>query len=57
MFLLRLVLFICYSFDEMNNSFNFEEKKKFLIIFNLIYISVEKRKDKERFVEMFCVMK
>lgn len=40
----RLALFTRYSPDEMNNSPNFEEKKKFLTIFNLTHISAEKRK-------------
>lgn len=40
----RLALSTRYSPDEMNNSPNFEEKKKFLTIFNLTHISAEKRK-------------
>lgn len=40
----RLALFTRYSPDDMNNSPNFEEKKKFLTIFNLTHISAEKRK-------------
>lgn len=43
----RLALFTRYSPDEMNNSPNFEEKKKFLTIFNLTHISAEKRKGRE----------
>uniref|UniRef100_UPI000B4D3248 genetic suppressor element 1 n=1 Tax=Lonchura striata TaxID=40157 RepID=UPI000B4D3248 len=46
-----------YSPDEMNNSPNFEEKKRFLTIFNLTHISAEKRKDKEKLVEMLQAMK
>ncbi|KAK1330384.1 hypothetical protein QTO34_010573 [Cnephaeus nilssonii] len=53
----RLALFTRYSPDEMNNSPNFEEKKKFLTIFNLTHISAEKRKDKEKLVEMLHAMK
>ncbi|XP_011783441.1 PREDICTED: genetic suppressor element 1 isoform X1 [Colobus angolensis palliatus] len=53
----RLALSTRYSPDEMNNSPNFEEKKKFLTIFNLTHISAEKRKDKERLVEMLRAMK
>ncbi|XP_031513904.1 genetic suppressor element 1 isoform X2 [Papio anubis] len=41
----RLALSTRYSPDEMNNSPNFEEKKKFLTIFNLTHISAEKRKE------------
>lgn len=40
----RLALSTRYSPDEMNNSPNFEEKRKFLTIFNLTHISAEKRK-------------
>lgn len=40
----RLPLSTRYSPDEMNNSPNFEEKKRFLTIFNLTHISAEKRK-------------
>lgn len=43
----RPVLVTRYSPDEMNNSPNFEEKKKFLTIFNLTHISAEKRKGRE----------
>lgn len=39
-----MALITRYSPDEMNNSPNFEEKKKFLTIFNLTHISAEKRK-------------
>lgn len=42
----RLPLSTRYSPDEMNNSPNFEEKKRFLTIFNLTHISAEKRKGK-----------
>uniref|UniRef100_A0A8B9I4I9 Gse1 coiled-coil protein n=1 Tax=Anser brachyrhynchus TaxID=132585 RepID=A0A8B9I4I9_9AVES len=40
----RLPLSTRYSPDEMNNSPNFEEKKRFLTIFNLTHISADKRK-------------
>lgn len=40
----RLALTTRYSPDEMNNSPNFEEKKKFLTIFSLTHVSAEKRK-------------
>lgn len=40
----RLPLSTRYSPEEMNNSPNFEEKKRFLTIFNLTHISAEKRK-------------
>ena len=40
----RLALSTRYSPDDMNNSPNFEEKKKFLTIFNLTHVSAEKRK-------------
>lgn len=40
----RLALSTRYSPDEMNNSPNFEEKRKFLTFFNLTHISAEKRK-------------
>lgn len=40
----RLALSTRYSPDEMNNSPNFEEKKKFLTIFSLTHVSAEKRK-------------
>ncbi|XP_004693584.2 PREDICTED: genetic suppressor element 1 [Condylura cristata] len=53
----RLALSTRYSPDEMNDSPNFEEKKKFLTIFNLTHISAEKRRDKERLVEMLHAMK
>uniref|UniRef100_A0A452TPI1 Gse1 coiled-coil protein n=1 Tax=Ursus maritimus TaxID=29073 RepID=A0A452TPI1_URSMA len=53
----RLALSTRYSPDEMNNSPNFEEKKKFLTIFNLTHISAEKRKDKEKLVEMLRAVK
>uniref|UniRef100_G3TVR3 Gse1 coiled-coil protein n=1 Tax=Loxodonta africana TaxID=9785 RepID=G3TVR3_LOXAF len=53
----RLVLSTRYSPDEMNSSPNFEEKKKFLTIFNLTHISAERRKDTERLVEMLHAMK
>ncbi|KAM9373981.1 LOW QUALITY PROTEIN: genetic suppressor element 1-like [Phaethornis superciliosus] len=58
----RLPLSTRYSPDEMNNSPNFEEKKRFLTIFNLTHISTEKRKvspaaDKEKLVEMLQAMK
>ncbi|KAM5263072.1 genetic suppressor element 1 [Ctenodactylus gundi] len=53
----RLVLSTRYSPDDMNNSPNFEEKRKFLTIFNLTHISAEKRKDKERLVEMLRAAK
>uniref|UniRef100_A0A674J7Y7 Genetic suppressor element-like domain-containing protein n=1 Tax=Terrapene triunguis TaxID=2587831 RepID=A0A674J7Y7_9SAUR len=53
----RLPLSTRYSPDEMNNSPNFEEKKRFLTIFNLTHISAEKRKDKEKLVEMLHAMK
>ncbi|XP_074864414.1 genetic suppressor element 1 isoform X2 [Carettochelys insculpta] len=53
----RLLLSTRYSADEMNNSPNFEEKKRFLTIFDLTHISAEKRKDKEKLVEMLHAMK
>ncbi|XP_069872993.1 genetic suppressor element 1-like isoform X1 [Dipodomys merriami] len=53
----RLALSTRYSPDEMNSSPNFEEKRRFLTIFNLTHISAEKRKDKERLVEMLRAMK
>nr|XP_017498876.2 genetic suppressor element 1 isoform X3 [Manis javanica] len=53
----RLALTTRYSPDEMNNSPNFEEKKKFLTIFSLTHVSAEKRKDKEKLVEMLHAMK
>ncbi|XP_006888929.1 PREDICTED: genetic suppressor element 1 [Elephantulus edwardii] len=53
----RLALSTRYSPDEMNSSPNFEEKKKFLTIFNLTHISAEKRKDTERLIEMLHAMK
>ncbi|KAL8195031.1 UNVERIFIED_CONTAM: Genetic suppressor element 1 [Gekko kuhli] len=53
----RFVLSTRYSPDEMNNSPNFEEKKRFLTTFNLTHISTEKRKDKEKLVEMLHAMK
>ncbi|KAJ6657182.1 hypothetical protein lerEdw1_002771 [Lerista edwardsae] len=53
----RFVLSTRYSPDEMNNSPNFEEKKRFLTTFNLTHITAEKRKDKEKLVEMFHAMK
>ncbi|VFV26841.1 Hypothetical predicted protein [Lynx pardinus] len=53
----RLALSTRYSPDDMNNSPNFEEKKKFLTIFNLTHVSAEKRKDKEKLVEMLHAMK
>uniref|UniRef100_A0A6I8PIE1 Gse1 coiled-coil protein n=1 Tax=Ornithorhynchus anatinus TaxID=9258 RepID=A0A6I8PIE1_ORNAN len=53
----RLPLSTRYSPDEMNNSPNFEEKKKFLTFFNLTHISAEKRKDKEKLVAMLHAMK
>ncbi|XP_076989333.1 genetic suppressor element 1 isoform X2 [Tamandua tetradactyla] len=53
----RLVLSTRYSPDEMNSSPNFEEKKKFLTTFNLTHVSAEKRKDKEKLVEMLRAMK
>uniref|UniRef100_A0A8C6YNJ5 Gse1 coiled-coil protein n=1 Tax=Nothoprocta perdicaria TaxID=30464 RepID=A0A8C6YNJ5_NOTPE len=46
-----------YSPDDMNNSPNLEEKKRFLTIFNLAHISADKRKDKEKLVEMLQAMK
>ncbi|XP_030366935.1 genetic suppressor element 1-like [Strigops habroptila] len=52
-----LLLSTHYSPDEMNNSPNFEEKQRFLTIFNLTHISAEKRKDKEKLVEMLQAMK
>ncbi|XP_077166089.1 genetic suppressor element 1 isoform X3 [Paroedura picta] len=53
----RFVLSTRYSPDEMNNSPNFEEKKRFLTTFNLTHISTEKRKDKEKLVEILHSMK
>ncbi|XP_033613805.1 genetic suppressor element 1 [Fukomys damarensis] len=53
----RLALSTRYSPDEMNNSPNFEEKRKFLTIFNLTHITAEKRKDNERLVEMLRAAK
>lgn len=44
----RLPLSTRYSPDEMNNSPNFEEKKRFLTIFNLTHISADKRKGNAR---------
>lgn len=44
----RLALSTRYSPDDMNSSPNFEEKKKFLTIFNLTHISAEKRKGEAR---------
>lgn len=44
----RLALSTRYSPDDMNSSPNFEEKKKFLTIFNLTHISAEKRKGELR---------
>nr|XP_058901473.1 genetic suppressor element 1 isoform X3 [Kogia breviceps] len=41
----RLALSTRYSPDEMNSSPNFEEKRRFLTIFNLTHISTEKRKE------------
>ncbi|XP_040838204.1 genetic suppressor element 1 isoform X2 [Ochotona curzoniae] len=53
----RLVLSTRYSPEDMNNSPNLEEKKKFLTIFNLTHVSTEKRKDKERLVELLRAAK
>ncbi|XP_040266662.1 genetic suppressor element 1 isoform X3 [Bufo bufo] len=46
-----------FSPDELNNSPNLEEKKKFLTFFDLSHVSVEQRKDKEKLVEMLQTMK
>nr|XP_033796591.1 genetic suppressor element 1 isoform X2 [Geotrypetes seraphini] len=46
-----------YSPDEMNGSPNFEEKRKFLTFFDLAHVSVEKRKDEEKLVELLLGMK
>lgn len=46
----RFVLSTRYSPDEMNNSPNFEEKKRFLTTFNLTHITAEKRKGEYWFV-------
>ncbi|KAM3918356.1 genetic suppressor element 1 isoform 2-T2 [Leptodactylus fuscus] len=41
-----------FSPDELNNSPNLEEKKKFLTFFDLSHVSAEQRRDKEKLVEM-----
>ncbi|CAJ0958336.1 unnamed protein product [Ranitomeya imitator] len=46
-----------FSPDELNNSPNLEEKKKFLTFFDLSHVSVEQRKDKEKLVEILEAMK
>lgn len=46
-----------FSPDELNNSPNLEEKKKFLTFFDLSHVSAEKRKDKEKLVEMLEAIK
>ncbi|XP_073410997.1 genetic suppressor element 1 isoform X3 [Dendrobates tinctorius] len=46
-----------FSPDELNNSPNLEEKKKFLTFFDLSHVSVEQRRDKEKLVEMLEAMK
>ncbi|KAM4614303.1 genetic suppressor element 1-like isoform 4-T6 [Discoglossus pictus] len=46
-----------FSPDELNNSPNLEEKKKFLTFFDLTHISAERRRDKEKLVEMLEAIK
>ncbi|XP_075045434.1 genetic suppressor element 1 isoform X3 [Mixophyes fleayi] len=46
-----------FSPDELNNSPNLEEKKKFLTFFDLSHVSAERRRDKEKLVEMLQAMK
>ncbi|XP_068117688.1 genetic suppressor element 1-like [Hyperolius riggenbachi] len=46
-----------FSPDELNNSPNLEEKKKFLTIFDLSHVSAERRRDKEKLVEMLEAIK
>ncbi|XP_053556990.1 genetic suppressor element 1 isoform X3 [Bombina bombina] len=46
-----------FSPDELNNSPNLEEKKKFLTIFDLTHISAERRRDKEKLIEMLDAIK
>lgn len=48
----RPVLSTRYSPDDMNSSPNLEEKKRFLTAFNLTHVSAEKRKDRERLMEL-----
>ncbi|XP_072277563.1 genetic suppressor element 1 isoform X2 [Pyxicephalus adspersus] len=43
--------------EELNNSPNLEEKKKFLTFFDLSHVSTEKRKDKEKLMEMLEAIK
>ncbi|XP_069822416.1 genetic suppressor element 1 isoform X3 [Dendropsophus ebraccatus] len=46
-----------FSPDELNNSPNLEEKKKFLTFFDLSHVSAEQRRDKEKLVEMLEAIK
>ncbi|XP_066438757.1 genetic suppressor element 1 isoform X3 [Eleutherodactylus coqui] len=46
-----------FSPDELNNSPNLEEKKKFLTIFDLSHVSAERRRDKEKLVEILEAIK
>ncbi|KAM4017561.1 genetic suppressor element 1 isoform 2-T2 [Anomaloglossus baeobatrachus] len=46
-----------FSPDELNNSPNLEEKKKFLTFFDLSHVSVEQRRDKEKLVEILEAIK
>ncbi|CAN2389240.1 Protein of unknown function (DUF3736) [Pristimantis euphronides] len=46
-----------FSPDELNNSPNLEEKKKFLTFFDLSHVSAERRRDKEKLVEMLEAIK
>ncbi|XP_056381492.1 genetic suppressor element 1 isoform X2 [Hyla sarda] len=46
-----------FSPDELNNSPNLEEKKKFLTFFDLSHVSTEQRRDKEKLVEMLEAIK
>ncbi|KAM5137899.1 genetic suppressor element 1 [Mantella aurantiaca] len=46
-----------FSPDDLNNSPNLEEKKKFLTFFDLSHVSAERRRDKEKLVEMLEAIK
>ncbi|KAM9301475.1 genetic suppressor element 1 [Gastrophryne carolinensis] len=46
-----------FSPDELNASPNLEEKKKFLTFFDLSHVSAERRRDKEKLVEMLEAIK
>ncbi|CAH2324111.1 Hypothetical predicted protein [Pelobates cultripes] len=46
-----------FSPDELNNSPSLEEKKKFLTFFDLAHVSPERRRDKEKLVEMLEAIK